>query len=123
MRLVTRDILRDNTGGEATGAGILYVATGRRYAAEAAHSLASVAAQMPGFPVAVATDLPGLFPAARVIPIEQPRRSFVDKIVGMLATPFADTLFLDTDTFLLRSVDHLFALLERFDVAAALEPA
>lgn len=96
--------------------GVLYVATGERYAAEAAESLALLRRTNPALPAALVTDLtspPGAWD--RLILVAGPTHSLRDKLL-MRHTPWAHTLFLDTDTFAGENLDHLFALLEQFDV-------
>lgn len=43
----------------------------------------------------------------------------LQKLRGMVLTPYARTIYMDSDTFLCRSVDELFAVLRRVDVACA----
>lgn len=43
----------------------------------------------------------------------------LQKLRGMGLTPYARTIYMDSDTFLCRSVDELFAVLRRVDVACA----
>jgi hypothetical protein len=104
--------------------GILYVATGSRFVAEAESSARSAKSQMPEVPLALVSDEGSQsldFDQALALP--NARRSFADKISGMLVSPFTRTLFLDTDTFILKPLNHLFELLDRFDIAATMEPA
>jgi hypothetical protein len=104
--------------------GILYVATGKSFVAEAETSARSAKLHMPGVPLALVSDVGS--PSVDFdmgIPLADARRNWADKIRGMLASPFTRTLFLDADTFVLHPIDHLFELLDRFDIAAAFEPA
>jgi hypothetical protein len=104
--------------------GIIYVATGAKYLAEAVHSIRSVKQVSPTIPVAVVSD--AAFPCNLVdihLHLSNPRYSFIDKILALRQTPFEKTLFLDTDTFALEPLDEVFQLLDRFDFAAAAEPA
>jgi hypothetical protein len=107
-----------------TGCGIIYVATGSKYLAEAEHSARSVKRVSPNVPVAIISDaLPScnLFDVRLNVP--NPEYSFLDKIIALTRTPFEKTLFLDTDTFAIEPLDEIFELLDRFDIAAAAEPA
>ena len=108
-----------------TGAGVLYVATGKRYVNEAMRSARTVRHHMPGIPIALFTDaetpLPeGLFDRLSII--EAPYHSTADKIRCMSATPFERTLFLDTDTRITQPVGDLFEILDRFDLACSHGP-
>jgi hypothetical protein len=106
------------------GKGVLYAATGRRFVAEAEVSAASVKAIMPELPIALASDCGSTSRDFDVqLEIKDAAHSFMDKILPMKATPFDKTLYLDTDTFMLGQVHSLFDLLDRFDLAAAFEPA
>ena len=47
---------------------------------------------------------------------------YLDKIANMRRSPFERTIFLDSDTYVTREIVHLFDLLDRYDMAAALAP-
>jgi hypothetical protein len=59
----------------------------------------------------------------QVVPLARsgllPHRPHRDKLVAMQRSPFRQTLFLDTDTFVARSLADAWELLERFDIAFA----
>jgi hypothetical protein len=101
-----------------SGRGVLYVATGAAHAEAARASAASVRRTNPGLGVALFTDQPVAGPEFdRVEPIASPHvRSKIDY---MPRTPFAETLYLDTDTRVLGDLGELFRLLERFELALA----
>lgn len=103
--------------------GILYVATGTRYLAEAEWSARSVRRVSPKIPLAIVSDCSpsdNLFDVRMHLP--NPTFSFQDKIIPLIKTPFEQTLFLDTDTFAIKPVDEIFELLVRFDICAAADP-
>lgn len=105
--------------------GVLYVASGARYLAEAARSCASLRRVMPGIVVALYTDTPyenadALFDA--VLPLQAARQTCGDKLIPLLEVPFERAIFLDTDTYVARPLDDLFTLLDHFDFAIAHEP-
>ena len=99
--------------------GVVYVATGDRYVAEAAESLASLRLSNPGLAAALITDHhtpPGGWEL--VIPLPSPTYSLRDKI-AMRCVPWETVLFLDTDTFIATGLSHLFEMLESgFDLFA-----
>ncbi len=99
--------------------GVVYVATGPRYLAEAARSLESLKRQMPALPAVLFTDAPQSAAGAfdRVEELANARHSFIDKILPLLDSPWERTLFLDTDTFVCQPLDELFRVLDRFDLA------
>lgn len=105
--------------------GIIYVATGASYVKEAEVSAHSVRRWMPEMPTTIWTDDPArvsrsLFTEIRKI--ENPTFSFLDRFDPFCETPYAKTLYLDTDTLLLGSVHELFEILDRFDFACAHGP-
>lgn len=103
--------------------GILYVATGQRFVAEASRSAARVRELMPRIRMALASDLEGpreLFD--HYLPIREPKFNFSDKIAPLLATPFEKTVFLDSDTWLCEPVPEMFSILDRHDIAMAHAP-
>jgi hypothetical protein len=57
----------------------------------------------------------------RVIPLEKsdaPHHQYMtDKLQALIRSPFADTLYLDSDTYVLDDVTEVFTLLDRFDLA------
>ena len=102
----------------AEGRGVLYVATGAAHTEAARRSAASVRATNPGLGVALFTDRAVTGPEFdRVEPVASPHvRSKVDYLPE---TPFAETLYLDTDTRVLGDLGEMFRLLERFEMALA----
>jgi len=103
--------------------GFLYVATGPRFIAEACASARRVKELMPGVPIALASDVrPENKLFAHWIPIENPCGTFADKIAPLAKTPFEQTVFLDTDTYVCEPVPELFELLDRCDIAMAHAP-
>jgi hypothetical protein len=105
--------------------GVLYAATEEDYIEEAHASGKSVREQMPDLDLAIATaPTIGSDPIDSdlfdyVIKLDSPQYGYVDKISGMLATPFERTLYLDTDTHICGSFPELFDLLDQFDIAVA----
>ena len=78
---------------------------------------------MPTVPIAIATR--GDFsaePFQRVIQLAPGQDSFADKIKALLDPPFSKTLFVDTDTECLESIETLFDALDQWDLLAAHAP-
>jgi Nucleotide-diphospho-sugar transferase len=100
------------------GRGVVYIATGAAHVEAARQSALSVRATNPDLGIALFSDVPAAGPGFdRVEPIAEPHlRSKVDYLPR---TPFAETLYLDTDTRVLGPLDDLFDVLERFDLALA----
>ena len=48
--------------------------------------------------------------------------NFASKVIGMRNSPFENSLFMDTDTFVVYNIDAIFNLLNFFDVAMKQEP-
>lgn len=93
--------------------GILYVATGKKYIEEAIFSATSCK-QSNAYPIALITDsfdhiIPeNLFD---IIIIKEAKYSYIDKLL-LQYTPFEQTIFLDTDTFIADKLDDLFRILD-----------
>jgi hypothetical protein len=101
--------------------GVLYVARGGRYLEAAVESARSVREAMPAARIAIATAEPAPDEFDETIPLTEPD-GYRAKILGMIASPFDRTLFLDADTYVAADVSELFRLLDTFDVAAAHAP-
>lgn len=108
--------------------GVLYVATDAGYLREALQSHATVKAHHPDVKTAIVTtdhrDVPG-FDHQVVLDAEDGewKDGIAFKIRALAHTPFVDTLFLDTDTFMLEPCfDEIMDTLEWFDMAMAHAP-
>jgi len=103
--------------------GYVYVVNNKAYLSEALASYASLKRAMPAARVAIITH-PDLFLCIDEI-IWVPLASSYDGPiikVEMARSPFKRTIFLDSDTLILGSLDSLFELMEGFDLALAQEP-
>jgi hypothetical protein len=104
----------------AADEGILYIAFGHSFTLEGIMSYKSLRRYMPDIPVCFMTDAPESLAdiedpsliTVKIVP--QHIRSKVD-FVGL--TPFRKTLYLDSDTLIVRDVSDIFQSLDRFDVA------
>ena len=106
--------------------GVIYMAMGASYLQEAVLSARSLRRYHKD-PILLFTDqdqravAEGIFDV--VMPLERsgllPHRPHRDKLVAMQCSPFRQTLFLDTDTFVAGSLADAWELLERFDLAFA----
>lgn len=115
----TPERTHSSTAGFAAPRGAIYVATGARYLAEAATSLAQLRRSNPGLPVALVTDAaqpPGDWDV--VLPLPDPVHGLRDKL-HLRRAPWAQAIFLDTDTHVAADLGDVFALLDGgFDLAA-----
>jgi hypothetical protein len=105
--------------------GVVYVALGERYVAEALVSAASLKRSMPGLPVTLYSDVAVASPHVDRVVNAGPNPSFpgcAAKIPHIAASPYDQTLFLDSDTYVCGDLAPLFALLDAFDLAAAHAP-
>ena len=103
--------------------GIIYIATGEKYIAEAMVSAKSVKQNSPGIEITLFADRDvseSCFD--KKIVIEDPYYSNLDKVICMMKSPYTQTLFLDTDTYVCDDLAELFQLLEKFDLALAHAP-
>ena len=105
----------------ARDCGILYVAAGATYRAEAVFSARSVKAVWPEIPIAIKTDGQVDSDCFDQIDYISDSPSGLAKVRHVVETPFERTLFLDTDTCCLHPMPELFGILDRFDLAAAHE--
>src|SRR5438105_3033925 len=106
--------------------GVVYVAAGLSHALEAVQSARSVRKWMPTIPITLFTDvqlsmLPGA-PFDELLPLADREQTYAVKIAPLLQSPYEKTLFLDTDTFMCRSCEEVFGLLERFELLVAHDP-
>lgn len=97
------------------------MAFGKRYLLEAEISARSLK-RFTQFPICVITDIninsSGLFDK---VMYSEPTYDFIAKAIGMQMTPFEQTVFLDTDTFVCSSIDNLFDLLQIFDMGLTVD--
>jgi hypothetical protein len=108
--------------GEKSGRGVIYCATGEQYIRRATLSASSLKKNTPGLECCIFTD--GAADGEiwdRVIPIEKSRTDYhqymLDKLIVLNSSPYKDTLYLDSDTYILDDLNELFNILERFDMA------
>jgi hypothetical protein len=103
--------------------GVVYLAIGTRHVSEASVSALSVHRHF-RIPCTIFTDLPEeakKFQCFDQVIAIQPsgRRAHRDKLFAMCASPYIQTLFLDTDTFIGDNLDDCWQLLDYFDLAFA----
>jgi len=104
--------------------GVIYTAIGENYVREAQLSARSVRTFLPDTRIVLFTDSAPEDKSAfdDVIRLDKLNRGpYLDKFTSFKDSPFRDTLFLDTDTYLCGSPSELFDLLEKFDIAMALD--
>jgi hypothetical protein len=104
--------------------GVIYTAVGEAYIREAQLSARSVRTFLPDTRIVLFTDSSPEDKNAfdDVIRLENLNRTpYLDKLACIKNSPFANTLFLDTDTYLCGSPSELFDLLGEFDIAMALD--
>src|SRR6476660_5536347 len=51
----------------------------------------------------------------KFVPIEPSPEPFLDKLRNIARSPFAQTIYLDSDTYVTSRIEELFGLLNRFD--------
>jgi hypothetical protein len=103
--------------------GVAYLALGEAHYREALQSVRSLKRHMPDLPAALFTDRQDADPVFdRVVAMKPDAYDRSCNIRAMQQSPFEQTLFLDTDTYIAGDLEPAFALLERFDFAAAVSP-
>jgi hypothetical protein len=98
--------------------GVLYIAFGDMYRHEACNSIASLRNICPAIAVAIVTDtvIEALTDVTTVL--RPPIPSLECKPTYICDSPFERTLFLDTDTYIVRDIAPLFDLLDHYDICA-----
>jgi hypothetical protein len=117
-------MIADRDSDEVVTQGLIYVAKGERYVAQARVSARSAKALMPGVHITLFSDnaAPDLEPFDQNIPLESCGDPYRDKILCMARSPYASTLFLDVDTYVCSDLGELWPLLRQYDIAAAHAP-
>lgn len=103
--------------------GIVYSATGQSFADQAVQSAKS-SLRFNDLPHLLFSDVPPneTVPGVDVVIFESSGNPFIDKINNICRSPFPRSIYLDCDTYVLSNLEELFALLTRFDLAAAHAP-
>lgn len=104
--------------------GFLYVATGEKYIKEAEQSAKSLKGVNSSAHITLVTDnyySSDFFDNIIIQGFESIdetswKANLVYKVMGIAATPYDQTVFLDTDTFIVEPFDELFDILDYFDV-------
>lgn len=105
-------------------AGVVYIAAGDGFVAEATISAKSVKSVMPNIPITLITDKnPDSEYFDEIIPLDNPRNDGGDRVFNAEETPYEKTLYLDTDIYVAESVEDIFQLLDSFDVALCINQA
>ncbi|SJZ89381.1 hypothetical protein SAMN02745119_01944 [Trichlorobacter thiogenes] len=111
---------------ENKNCGIIYVATGQKYIDEALFSAHSAKSVMPDIGITLYSDkVPldvDLSCFDNICLLNDPSYSYIDKIKPLLQSPYENTIFLDTDTYLIDSVYEIFELLSKYNLAYAHSP-
>ena len=105
--------------------GFLYTATGPEYISEAIASAQSFKRQMPDTPIALFTDDTSAGSNTcfdQCVAIPAPAYGPSDKFYALRNSPYAKSVFVDTDTWCLGQCAELFRILDRFELAAAHAP-
>jgi len=104
-------------GALSNDTGVLYLAFGEQWQRETKRSIRSLRL-VSGVPVAVVTDSPwtdGVLPDLFVIRASTQGFAVKPKYI-LEATPFQNTLFVDTDTIIVRDPAPVFGLLNHYDI-------
>lgn len=100
--------------------GIIYIVFGEAFTKEALYSAESVKKNSPNIPICMLTDRPQ----------EAQKNSYVDfvaeikpgharaKVDYIDASPFEETIYLDSDTCIVEDISDMFDMLEKYDICA-----
>lgn len=102
--------------------GIYLIASGEKYFEEATQVIRRLKCVMPNTPIALCTDRKESIEVDYLIQLENPLYNFADKVRYFKNTPFENTIFLDTDIYVVKDITEMFTLLNRFEVAAPHAP-
>jgi hypothetical protein len=110
------------TRGNYNQNGALWVASNMTYVEEAILANKKFSQTNPDLPTALVTSEsdPGGFDYC--IQANLGRQSYGDKITGMQLSPFDNTLFLDTDCYVLSNVSNIFELMQKYDICCRIAP-
>jgi len=101
--------------------GILYIAFGPSFTAEGLMSYKSLRRYMPDIPVCFMTDslerLDTVKDDPNLIQVKITPQHIRSKVDYVNTSPFQKTIYLDSDTLIVRDISDIFKTLERFDVA------
>jgi hypothetical protein len=104
--------------------GVIYISTGDRFYDECLKSVGSLKQHNEDLSVTIFTDRSEVDPIFdNFVQVEQPHFSVLDKVCNIWKTPYAQTLFIDSDTFITGSLDEYFEVLEYCDFAGTIESA
>jgi hypothetical protein len=110
--------------------GFIYVVDGKRWAREASYAIKQLR-RVSVLPICVISSenfrdieiLQNENDNVIVKIISEIKNSnFCSKVLGMMESPFKNNLYMDTDTFVVQNIDHVFNLLDLCDIAMKIEP-
>ena len=96
--------------------GLLYLAKGEPFVTEAERSAQQTATVMPEYPITIITDREPDTDCFDTVIIDRSPFEKRDKPWALQQTPYDQTIYLDTDTYLIDSIDGLFDILDAFEV-------
>jgi hypothetical protein len=106
--------------------GFLYIATGKNFIEEAYISYVSLMKHSDLIPATIFVDkeneilAKGKFSDVRII--EEPFFNFIDKIEPLLSSPYEETIFIDSDTYIVEDISGLFDIFSKYDFFASFAP-
>lgn len=104
--------------------GVIYISTGDKSYSEALVSVRSLKTHNPQLSVTLYSDEREADPIFdNYVVIEQPLFSVLDKAVNISKTPYDETLYLDSDTYVTGDLGEFFDVLEHVDFAGTIESA
>lgn len=106
---------------ERIGRGVITVATGEMYRGEVLNLISSIKKNSPSLEITVFTDVSFLeheSSSVKEVVLDSPSFSFFDTIAAVKYRPYAQTLYLDCDTWVERNIENVFDLLVGCDFAA-----
>ena len=104
--------------------GVIYISTGEKNYTEALISVRSLKKFNPELSVTIYTDEREADPVFdNFVIIEQPQYSAQDKALHICRTPYEETLYIDSDTYVTGGLSEYFEVLDYCDFAGTIETA
>jgi len=101
--------------GEGKTQGVVYVAVGEKFIAEAVASAGSLKVHNPDLPVTLFADRAVTSSHIDTTTVMEPMHPKLARIVSVARSPYERTLSLDTDTYICGKIDGLFSVLEQVE--------
>ena len=101
--------------------GFMYIAFGEKFRIESVASAKSLKNIHPDARITVVTDKAMEENVFEQVIVKDAYRSYMDKVANMKLSPYQQTMFLDTDTYICDDIKDVFGLLKYYDICMSPE--